>query len=426
MAANPPQLALSATNTTPTTKVWTTLITNTKYLTGLLTLEYSLRRVGSKYPLVALYTDTFSDEGHAVLDLRGIAKRRIEYLLPKAHKDYSNDTRFYDCWSKLQPFSLFEYERVVQLDSDMVVLRNMDELMEIPLNNETRVFAAAHACVCNPYNKSHYPSDWTAANCVYSRNHEFCSEYKSEVLTNIASDDLSSALATAADAEILVRGGESEGEGLIGDAKYETGEQEDVNAMLPSETFNETALASINDDVASSSSSSGAVSGSGSLESNADTAATTPPAVLDQHSFLHAYGPGPDKGLGICNGGLQVVQPNQKTYNKILGALEEPTNTGSYDFADQSLLSDVFKGCWVPLSYKYNALKTLKAIHPETWDDSEISNVHYIINPKPWDVRHLPNRLSTEHDETQTFRFWFSIDDERMKLEAEKGITDGY
>jgi len=40
-------------------KVWTTLITNTKYLSGLLTLDYSLKKTGSSYPLVALYTDTF-------------------------------------------------------------------------------------------------------------------------------------------------------------------------------------------------------------------------------------------------------------------------------------------------------------------------------------------------------------------------------
>lgn len=72
--------------------------------------------------------------------------------------------RFYDCWSKLTPFSLVEYERVVQLDSDMLVRRNMDELMDIELDvpeeEGRRVFAASHACVCNPLHKVHYPKDW--------------------------------------------------------------------------------------------------------------------------------------------------------------------------------------------------------------------------------------------------------------------------
>lgn len=146
--------------------VWTTLITNTKYLEGLLTLDYSLKKHGSKYPLVALYTGAFPPEGHAVLEARGIPKRRTEYLLPKKGKDYSADPRFYDCWSKLTPFGLVEYDRVVQLDSDMLVLQNMDELMDLELDPPSlggkgkRVFAAGHACVCNPLKKPHYPRNW--------------------------------------------------------------------------------------------------------------------------------------------------------------------------------------------------------------------------------------------------------------------------
>lgn len=80
--------------------MWTTLLTNTKYLSGLLTLDYSLKAVGSKYPLVVLYTDGLTADGHAALDARGIKKQRIEYLLPEAENDYSDDVRFYDCWSK--------------------------------------------------------------------------------------------------------------------------------------------------------------------------------------------------------------------------------------------------------------------------------------------------------------------------------------
>ena len=87
-------------------------------------------------------------------------------MLPKVSKDFSNDPRFYDCWSKLTPFSLEEYDRVVQLDSDMLVLKNMDELMDLELDAPSmggkgdRVFAASHACVCNPLKKPHYPKDW--------------------------------------------------------------------------------------------------------------------------------------------------------------------------------------------------------------------------------------------------------------------------
>jgi hypothetical protein len=57
---------------------------------------------------------------------------------------------------------------VVLLDGDILVRRNMDELMDIELDSKTaleegtgkRVFAAAHACACNPMKKPHYPANW--------------------------------------------------------------------------------------------------------------------------------------------------------------------------------------------------------------------------------------------------------------------------
>lgn len=55
---------------------------------------------------------------------------------------------------------------MVQLDSDMLVMQNMDELMEMELDGPElegkgkKVFAAGHACVCNPLKKKHYPKDW--------------------------------------------------------------------------------------------------------------------------------------------------------------------------------------------------------------------------------------------------------------------------
>lgn len=158
-------------------KVWTTLITNTAYLSGLLTLDASLKTHGSKYPLVALYTDSFPQSGIDALDRRRIPRKRIPYLLPATHKDFTNDPRFYDCWSKLTPFSLVEYERVVQLDSDMLCLQNMDELMDVELDDAdqkgegSRVFAASHACLCNPLKKKHYPKDWIPENCAFTAQH---------------------------------------------------------------------------------------------------------------------------------------------------------------------------------------------------------------------------------------------------------------
>lgn len=148
------------------------------YLPGLLTLAYSLKRVKSTYPLLALYTDSLPPEGLQALKDRDIATRHIKELLPTANDiDYGNDPRFQDTWSKLAIFELTEYDRVVLLDSDMLVRQNLDELMDIELDppslrgKGSRVFAASHACCCNPMKRSHYPKNWIPANCAFTAQH---------------------------------------------------------------------------------------------------------------------------------------------------------------------------------------------------------------------------------------------------------------
>ncbi|KAI9843319.1 MAG: hypothetical protein M1838_002690 [Thelocarpon superellum] len=299
-------------------RVWTTLITNIDYLPGLLTLDHSLKAFDSQYPLVALYTDTFPAEGHRALDRRGIPKQHVKYLLPSVSKDFSNDPRFYDCWSKLTPFSLTQYDRVVQLDSDMLVMDNMDELMELHLDPPSmrgtgdRVFAAGHACLCNPLKKPHYPEDWTPANCAFTSQH-------------------------------------------------------------------------------------------------------------DDPDRAQKEGPSIAAGLGIMNGGLQVVNPSSEVYDLILEQLNKPEAIEKYEFADQSLLSDLFKNRWVSLPYTYNALKTLRwqDVHHQIWRDDEIKNIHYILAPKPWAEDRAESQEETHH-------WWHRANDLRLADEKANGQLDGF
>ncbi|KAI8297529.1 hypothetical protein K4K61_012768 [Colletotrichum sp. SAR11_59] len=347
-------------------KVWTTLITNLDYLSGLLTLHHSLLKSGSAYPLVALYTDTFPAEGLAALERRGIPAQRIEYLLPTAGRDYSNDPRFYDCWSKLTPFSLDQYARVVQLDSDMLVLRNMDELMELELddgdfaaehtpaeligaskrvdaesgygsgedgngselsaaaaaasgrtkNPSVRVFAAGHACVCNPLKKPHYPKDWTPENCAFTTQH---------------------------------------------------GSPDEAQRVGP------------------------------------DPVTASP--------------------LGFMNGGLQVVNPSKRLFRQIVQHMER--GAMDMDFADQSLLSELYRGRWVPLPYVYNALKTLRweGVHDEIWRDAEVKNVHYILAPKPWDEVDAEGNWTGKEE---SHRWWVDFNNDRKASERAIGVNDGF
>ncbi|KAK0708762.1 nucleotide-diphospho-sugar transferase [Apiosordaria backusii] len=165
-------------------RVYTTLITSLSYLPGLLTLHYSLvHRCQSKYPLVALYTSSFPQSGLEVLRRRGIPHQLITPLSPSTSSSnsppsYAHDPRFRECFTKLIPFSLAQYKRIIQLDSDMLLLQNIDSLFDIPLNSSTnRIFAAAHACLCNPCHFDHYPSFWTPQNCYYNNSRSIGRDY---------------------------------------------------------------------------------------------------------------------------------------------------------------------------------------------------------------------------------------------------------
>lgn len=81
------------------------------------------------------------------------------------------------------------------------------------------------------------------------------------------------------------------------------------------------------------------------------------------------------------------------------------------------MLSDTFRGRWVPLSYRYNALKTLRWNHKDIWKDEDVKNVHYILSPKPWE---------TKDSDDPTFAWWWECNDKRMTKEKEMGIQDGW
>ena len=117
------------------------------------------------------------------------------------------------------------------------------------------------------------------------------------------------------------------------------------------------------------------------------------------------------------NGGLQVVAPSKKIYELILDHLTTSAIT-NYDFADQSLLGDLFADRWVTLPYTYNALKTLRDCHSEIWKDGKVKNVHYILD-KPWDEK-------PEDAKNETHKWWHQVNAERVAGEKLKGLSDGF
>ena len=120
----------------------------------------------------------------------------------------------------------------------------------------------------------------------------------------------------------------------------------------------------------------------------------------------------------MVNGGLQVVNPSTAIYDLIQARLESPESI-NFDFADQSLLSDLFPGRWVALPYKYNALKFMREIHKPIWRDDGVKNLHYLLSPKPWNEEQ-------GKESQETHKWWWVINRERLDREKERGIEDGF
>lgn len=101
---------------------WTTLLTSVDYLKSVLFLHSSLRRVGSKYPLVVIVTDTIAIDVIPELELKGC----LYYVVPDLQRMHTEHLFSIDMLMKFYSFELTEYKKVCYLDGDILVLKNCD------------------------------------------------------------------------------------------------------------------------------------------------------------------------------------------------------------------------------------------------------------------------------------------------------------
>lgn len=67
-----------------------------------------------------------------------------------------------------------------------------------------------------------------------------------------------------------------------------------------------------------------------------------------------------------------------------------------------------------------------EGVHREIWRDEEVKNVHYILNPKPWNERPEEKTGSDDVTKDPLHRWWWEAKEERLGREKEMGIDDGF
>ena len=105
-----------------------------EYLPGVVALARSLRQTGAKAPLTVFSDDALNERAAKTLRMLDVEV----VLLPKvevpsgvlAMNEASGFSHWNRTFSKLQVFSQTRWDKIVLLDSDMMVVRNIDELFE--------------------------------------------------------------------------------------------------------------------------------------------------------------------------------------------------------------------------------------------------------------------------------------------------------
>ena len=104
------------------------------YVVGALALAQSLRMSGTKYEMICLHTPDVPSWPHRSLLRRFWNLRGVEYV-EAAQELFSADrdsSRFRYVFTKLHVFNLTDYEKVLMLDTDTLVLQNIDDLFDLP------------------------------------------------------------------------------------------------------------------------------------------------------------------------------------------------------------------------------------------------------------------------------------------------------
>lgn len=111
---------------------YATLLSSNNYLPGVLTLKYSLDRVGSQYPLLVLVTDEVAKSAINAMRQAGCEVKLAPATFPvpdQVMADIPVD-RWRKCFDKLRFFGMTAYKKIIYLDADMLVVRNIDHLFE--------------------------------------------------------------------------------------------------------------------------------------------------------------------------------------------------------------------------------------------------------------------------------------------------------
>ncbi|XP_002510223.2 UDP-glucuronate:xylan alpha-glucuronosyltransferase 2 isoform X1 [Ricinus communis] len=124
----------STTKTSKREAYATVLHSSESYVCGAIALAQSLRQSGTKRDLIILLDKSISESKREALAAAGWKIRLIKRIRnPRAEKDSYNEYNY----SKFRLWQLTDYDKIIFIDSDIIVLRNLDILFHFPQMSAT-------------------------------------------------------------------------------------------------------------------------------------------------------------------------------------------------------------------------------------------------------------------------------------------------
>ena len=109
-------------------KKYVCVLSTDNYLEGVLILNENLKFLNSKYELLCLINENISSSTIEILDYFHIEYKKVDSIPYKTINEIHPNWTF--SFDKINVMSLTEYEKIVFLDSDILLLKNIDDLFE--------------------------------------------------------------------------------------------------------------------------------------------------------------------------------------------------------------------------------------------------------------------------------------------------------
>lgn len=115
-----------------------TLLSDDSYIYGIILLQKSLQEVNTEYPLEVIVTPNVSKPVLNILEQLNLKYRIIEAIKVDSFIEYNSKVNaiFARTWAltftKFKIFSFTEFDKIIFLDADIMVLKNIDHLFEKP------------------------------------------------------------------------------------------------------------------------------------------------------------------------------------------------------------------------------------------------------------------------------------------------------